>query len=65
MSPWVLNVHIDAVLNEVEMGMGKMGVRFLEDGRKSEEYLASCMQMTLFCMASRKKNQGQCCGMFY
>ena len=34
MSPWVLNVYMDAVIKEVKMGIGKRGVRFLEEGRE-------------------------------
>ena len=33
MSPWVFNVYMDAVMKEVKMAMGRMGVRFLEEGR--------------------------------
>ena len=33
MSPWLFNVHMDGVMNEVKMGMGRRGVSFLEDGR--------------------------------
>ena len=32
MSPWLFNVYIDAVIKE--MGMGRKGLGFLEDGRK-------------------------------
>ena len=35
MSPWLFNVYMDAVMKEVKMGMGRRGVRFLEDGRES------------------------------
>ena len=31
MSPWLFNVYMDAVMKEVKMGMGRRGVRFLED----------------------------------
>ena len=31
MSPWFLNIYMDAVL-EVKMRMGRRGVRFLEEG---------------------------------
>ena len=34
MSPWLFAVYIDAVMKEVKMGMGRMGIRFLEDGRE-------------------------------
>ena len=36
MSPWMLNVYMDRVMNEVKMGMGmgRRGVSFLEDGRE-------------------------------
>ena len=34
MSPWVLNVYMDAVIKEVKMGIGRRGVRFLEEGRE-------------------------------
>ena len=33
MSTWLFNVHIDAVMKEVKMGMRKMEVRFLEEER--------------------------------
>ena len=33
MSPWLFNVYMDTVM-EVKMGMGRRGVRFLEDGRE-------------------------------
>ena len=54
MSPWIFNVYINAVLKEVKMGMGKMGVRFLDEG-KSGDYRASCIQMIWFYVASRRK----------
>ena len=31
MSPWLFNVNIVGVMKEVEMGMGRRGVSFLED----------------------------------
>ena len=31
MSPWLLNMYIDAVMKEVKILMGRMGVRFLEE----------------------------------
>ena len=34
MSPWLFNVYMDAVMKEVKMGIGRRGVRFLEDGRE-------------------------------
>ena len=34
MSTLVLFVYMDAVMKEMKMGMGRRGVRFLEDGRK-------------------------------
>ena len=34
MSPCLFNVYMDAVMKEVKMGMGRRGVRFLEDGRE-------------------------------
>ena len=33
MSPWLLNLYMDAVMKEVKMGMGRRGVRVLEEGR--------------------------------
>ena len=32
--PWWFNVYMGAVMKEVKMGMGRRGVRFLEDGRE-------------------------------
>ena len=34
MSPWLFNVDMDAVMKDVKMGMGRRGVRLLEDGRE-------------------------------
>ena len=35
MSPWLFNLYMDTVMNEVKMGMrGRMGVRFLEKRRE-------------------------------
>ena len=34
MSHWLLNIYIDGVMKEVKMGMGRMGVRLLGDGRE-------------------------------
>ena len=34
MSPWFFNVYMDAVMKEVKMGMGRMGVRFQEVRRE-------------------------------
>ena len=33
-SLWLFNIYIDGVMKEVKMGMGRRGVRFLEDGRE-------------------------------
>ena len=34
MSPLLFRVYMDVVMKEVKMGMGKRGVRFLEEGRE-------------------------------
>ena len=34
MFPWLINVYINAVMKEVKMGMGRMGVKFLKEGRE-------------------------------
>ena len=34
MSPWLFNVHMDGVMKEVKIGMGRRGVSLLEDGRE-------------------------------
>ena len=34
MSPWLFNVYMDGVMKEVKMGIGRRGVRFLENGRE-------------------------------
>ena len=34
MSPWLLNVQMDGAMKEVKMGMGRMGMRFMEEGRE-------------------------------
>ena len=56
MSPWLFNIYIymDAMIKEVKMGMAKRVGRFLVEG-ESRDYLASCMQMTWFCVVSGRK----------
>ena len=34
MPAWLFNVYMDAVMKEVKMGIGRTGVRFLEEGRE-------------------------------
>ena len=34
MSPWLFDVYMDTVKNELKMGMGRRGVRFQEEGRE-------------------------------
>ena len=34
MSPWLLNGYIDAVMKEVKIGMGRRGVRFMEEEKE-------------------------------
>ena len=34
MSPWLFNINMEGVIKEVKMGIGKMGVSFMEDGRE-------------------------------
>ena len=46
MSLWLFSVYMDAV-KVVNMGMGRRG--------ESGDYLASCMQMTWFCVMSRRR----------
>ena len=33
MSPWFFNVYMNTMMKDVKMGMGRMGVRFMEEGR--------------------------------
>ena len=35
MSPWFFIVYMDRVMKEVKMGMGRRGVRFMEEERES------------------------------
>ena len=34
MFPWLVNVYMNRVMEEVKMGMGRRGVRLMEDGRE-------------------------------
>ena len=52
MFPWLFNVYIDTL----KMGIGRRG--------ESGDYLASCMQMTWFCMVSHGRPEGNG-GMIY
>ena len=45
-SPWLFNVYLDAVMKQMKMGMGRRG--------ESGYCLASRMQITWFCVKSRK-----------
>ena len=47
MSPMLFNVYMDEVMKEVKMEMGRRG--------ESGDYVASCMQMTWFCVVSRRR----------
>ena len=33
-SPWLFNVYLDGEMKEVKMGMGRRGVRFIDDERE-------------------------------
>ena len=50
MSPWLFNVYIKAVMEEVEMGMARRGVRFQEERR-----LPGHLYADDFCVVSRRK----------
>ena len=50
MSFWLFNEYMDAMMKEVKVVMGRTG--------ESIDCLASCMQMTWFCGASRRKTRG-------
>ena len=34
MSPWLFNMYMNVVIKEVKVGMGRMGVRFMEAERE-------------------------------
>ena len=54
MSPWLFNVHKDAVMKEVKVGMRRGGVRLQEEGR--EWRLPGLLYADdLFCVASWRK----------
>ena len=38
-SPWLFNVYMDGVIKEVKMGMGRRGMRFMEDGRECSNFV--------------------------
>ena len=49
MSPWLFNVCMGTVMEEVKMGMERRGAR------ESGDCLASCMQRTWICLMSQRK----------
>ena len=51
MRPWFFNIYMDAMINEVKMRMGRRG--------ESGNYLATCMQMTWFCVVSQRMTSGK------
>ena len=52
-SPWLFNVYMDAVMNEVKMGMRRRGVRFLERGENG--LMISFKQITWYCVVSQRR----------
>ena len=50
LSPLLLNVYIDAVMKDLKIEMGRRG--------ESGDYLASCMQITWFCMLNLRGPEG-------
>ena len=66
MSPWLFNAYMDTLMKELNMGMGRRGVRFQEEGRveipgllhaddlvlcgESEEDLKATMGLLLRCV---------------
>ena len=50
MSPWLFSVYMDGRMKVVKIGMGRKGVKFLEDGRESGDCLAS-----LFYVVNRRR----------
>ena len=55
MSPWLFNVCMDEVMKEVKMGMGRRGVRFLEDGRDGRLPGLLCADELVLCGESEEK----------
>ena len=54
MSNWLFNVYMDTAIKEVKMGMGRRLVGFRRR-EESLDWLASCIQMTWFCVVLRRK----------
>ena len=44
-------IYMDAIVKKMKMGMGRR--------EESGDCLASCMQMTWFCVVSRRKTRGR------
>ena len=51
---WLFNVYMDTAIKEVKMGMGRRLVGFRRR-EESLDWLASCIQMTWFCVVRRRK----------
>ena len=51
MSSWLFSMYIDAVMKQVKVGMGKMGVSFLEEERELR-LPGLCMWITCLCVVS-------------
>ena len=51
MCSWLFNVYMNTEMKKVKMGMGRMGVRFVEEGGNC---LTSCMWLTWLCLVSQK-----------
>ena len=49
MSPCLSNVYMDAEMKEVEMGIGRRGVRFQEEGREWRLPCFSCADDLVLC----------------
>ena len=56
-SPWLFNGYMDAMMEEVKEGMGRMDVKFVEEEREWRLPFF-CIQITWFCIVSRERPEG-------
>ena len=56
MSPWLVNVYLDAVMQEVKLGMRRRGSEISGRGKRMESaWPLVSMQITWFCVVSQRK----------
>ena len=58
MSPWDFNVYMNTVMKDVKMRVGRMEVRFLEEGREYRLHILLCANYLVLCSGLEEDLKG-------